>query len=742
MNLKHPRIAIGVQPQSVIIILYFTYCAGMSSVNYSDKLNMSRLHNTTPSTTALPHAWRLMDIFIFITSCLFVIIAAVGLLGNLLVICVLTSTSNRLVYETFCIGLACTDFTYLVLTSPITVSQYYLNSWIFGLFWCKVFNFVVQMTHSKILKLIPQPFARILQDDEVPFTPAELTTLLCYGLLGYFWVNSGSGFRFKHNNLDDFFWLKNDMNILLKGSTIEKFSEGSTDINIFRPFYSDDLEVDFVYKLTRKFGSCGQSLSAIECSVNERYCSVIRKIDKHTAAQDDNADEDKTEKEDNVSGDVEDSNNNNRNTSDGACHENVRKIENNAHYGFSDEVNAFRRMMKTVTRIIIRIPIMSVLIVITMKVTVFSTAFMLLGLTTSRFLSVVLPWQNLKMTELQARLACLAAWCVGILFALPVIVVHVLVTEQLPTLTNSTSNSSGNLTTSSFRGPGETAASPRQFCREQFPSQTSRMGYQLFVLLSTYVLPFVAIIIMNSMIVYKLQQKVSLTHSRNRPTIMTSINGYRLHYSCDSTSNVITRSRASQDYSIMERHQWVQRKEVGYPNTKSSSGSCSRGGEIIPLRSNRSSEELSRRNNMACSVNYAQDETSCALTSKNSTAQDPQQSALSPIESVRMLKEEKQRRRRSKATKLVVLVTTLWCSCWLPTHIINSWFYFDEASFPFTPSMKVAKLLSQTLSFAASCVNPLVYGIMTGTFKNAISKRLPRKDFELTTIGTNTQIHP
>ncbi|KAG5452149.1 hypothetical protein CSKR_201604, partial [Clonorchis sinensis] len=144
MNLKHPRIAIGVQPQSVIIILYFTYCAGMSSVNYSDKLNMSRLHNTTPSTTALPHAWRLMDIFIFITSCLFVIIAAVGLLGNLLVICVLTSTSNRLVYETFCIGLACTDFTYLVLTSPITVSQYYLNSWIFGLFWCKVFNFVVQ----------------------------------------------------------------------------------------------------------------------------------------------------------------------------------------------------------------------------------------------------------------------------------------------------------------------------------------------------------------------------------------------------------------------------------------------------------------------------------------------------------------------------------------------------------------------------------------------------------------------
>ncbi|TGZ65878.1 hypothetical protein CRM22_005653 [Opisthorchis felineus] len=450
----------------------------MSSLNHSDKFNISRFHNTTSSTTTLLHTWRLMDIFIFITSCLFVIIAAVGLLGNLLVICVLTSTSNRLVYETFCIGLACTDFTYLVLTSPITVSQYYLTSWIFGLFWCKVFNFVVQ-------------------------------------------------------------------------------------------------------------------------------------------------------------------------------------------------------------------------------VTVFSTAFMLLGLTTSRFLSVVLPWQNLKMTELQARLACLAAWCVGILFALPVTVVHVLVTNQLPTLTNSTSNPSENLTTSSFGGTGETTATPKQFCREQFPSQTSRMGYQLFVLLSTYVLPFVAIIIMNSMIVYKLQQK-----------------------------------------SIMERHQWAQRKEAGYPNTKSSSTSCSRGGDMIPLRSNRSSGEFSRRNNIACSGDFSQDEAPCVLNAKSPTGQDPQQSALSPIESVRMLKEEKQRRRRSKATKLVVLVTTLWCSCWLPTHIINSWFYFDEASFPFTPSMKVAKLVSQTLSFAASCVNPLVYGIMTGTFKNAISKRLIRKDREITTVGTNTQIHP
>ncbi|KAA3678250.1 uncharacterized protein DEA37_0005732 [Paragonimus westermani] len=46
------------------------------------------------------------------------------------------------------------------------------------------------------------------------------------------------------------------------------------------------------------------------------------------------------------------------------------------------------------------------------------------------------------------------------------------------------------------------------FCRTEFPDQTSRLSYQLFVLLSTYVTPFIGIIIMNSMIVYKLQHKV------------------------------------------------------------------------------------------------------------------------------------------------------------------------------------------------------------------------------------------
>ncbi|KAF6778527.1 hypothetical protein AHF37_01765 [Paragonimus kellicotti] len=105
---------------------------------------------------------------------------------------------------------------------------------------------------------------------------------------------------------------------------------------------------------------------------------------------------------------------------------------------------------------------------------------------------------------------------------------------------------------------------------------------------------------------------------------------------------------------------------------------------------------------------------------------EPRNSVLSPADLVRIEKVERKRRMRTKATKLVVMVTTLWCVCWLPTHVINSWFFFDEKTFPFTATMKKIKLITQTLSFVASCVNPVVYGIMTGTFKNAITNRLFR----------------
>ncbi|VDO64864.1 unnamed protein product [Schistosoma margrebowiei] len=90
-----------------------------------------------------------IEISVIIMACLVCCIVTIGIIGNVLVICVLTCNQTRMVYETFCVGLAVTDLIYLTMTSPITVMQYFLKSWIFGIFWCKVFNFIVQVSYRR-----------------------------------------------------------------------------------------------------------------------------------------------------------------------------------------------------------------------------------------------------------------------------------------------------------------------------------------------------------------------------------------------------------------------------------------------------------------------------------------------------------------------------------------------------------------------------------------------------------------
>ncbi|CAH8487125.1 unnamed protein product [Schistosoma turkestanicum] len=486
-----------------------------------------------------------IEISVIIMACLVCCIVTVGIIGNVLVICVLTCNQTRMVYETFCVGLAVTDLIYLTMTSPITVMQYFLNSWIFGIFWCKVFNFIVQ-------------------------------------------------------------------------------------------------------------------------------------------------------------------------------------------------------------------------------VTVFSSAFMLLGLTTSRFLAVVLPWQNLKMTEIQAKLVCFGAWLVGIIFALPIIIFQVLIPvsrdDILPeNITAFSATSTGMLSTTDHITEMPQTYTPTSkpihdsvktypsidisnnnqevFCREQFPTQSSRMGYQLFVLLSTYVLPFACILILNSCIVLKLKQK----NVAERETSQFKRSSMRDHsiYARNNNNNNNDDSYNSSRKSIT----WLEKKRKRlFSLQQQQQSELHKSDEIhenMPQNYTANQhyhqqqppyleQQLSNDTmilNYPSTINNNNNESDLHCQTKNSIQKcnDFHETTTSnPNELIRVTRELKKKRLRSKATKLVVLVTTLWGVCWLPTHIINSWFFFDEASFPFVPAMKIAKLLSQTLSFAASCVNPVVYSILTGSFKTALSNRLLR----------------
>ncbi|CAH8525067.1 unnamed protein product [Schistosoma rodhaini] len=490
-----------------------------------------------------------IEISVIIMACLVCFIVTIGIIGNVLVICVLTCNQTRMVYETFCVGLAVTDLIYLTMTSPITVMQYFLKSWIFGIFWCKVFNFIVQ-------------------------------------------------------------------------------------------------------------------------------------------------------------------------------------------------------------------------------VTVFSSAFMLLGLTTSRFLAVVLPWQNLKMTEMQAKLVCLGAWLVGIIFALPIIIFQVLIPAprddilpdnitllnttstdisintyhltEMPQIYTSTSKTTHDLIKTYLNiNNNNNYYNQEVFCREQFPTQSSRMSYQLFVLLSTYVLPFACILILNSCIVLKLKQKNVAERETNKlkrtslhdSSIYTRNNNNSITNNISNTNESFNSSRKSTNWLGKKRRLFSIQQQCGSHKSDDIHENISHNYDNHPHhRRQQQQQHLEQQSSGDTTISdYNTNTTSNIGTGYRSSTKNSIQKCdfheniqQNPNELIRATRELKKKRLRSKATKLVVLVTTLWGVCWLPTHIINSWFFFDEASFPFVPAMKIAKLLSQTLSFAASCVNPVVYTILTGSFKTALSNRLLR----------------
>ncbi|VEL33433.1 unnamed protein product [Protopolystoma xenopodis] len=82
---------------------------------------------------------------------------------------------------------------------------------------------------------------------------------------------------------------------------------------------------------------------------------------------------------------------------------------------------------------------------------------------------------------------------------------------------------------------------------------------------------------------------------------------------------------------------------------------------------------------------------------------------------------EKKRKLRARVTKQVIVVTSLYGFCWLPTQFINAWFNIDRHGFPMNHAMKQAKFISQTLSFAASCINPIVYSLMSSSFRMAMA---------------------
>lgn len=73
------------------------------------------------------------------------------------------------------------------------------------------------------------------------------------------------------------------------------------------------------------------------------------------------------------------------------------------------------------------------------------------------------------------------------------------------------------------------------------------------------------------------------------------------------------------------------------------------------------------------------------------------------------------RRAKRRVTRMVVVVAALFGLCWLPHHALVLCVWFGR--FPLTRATYALRILSHLLSYANSCVNPVVYALVSRHFR-------------------------
>lgn len=89
--------------------------------------------------------------------------------------------------------------------------------------------------------------------------------------------------------------------------------------------------------------------------------------------------------------------------------------------------------------------------------------------------------------------------------------------------------------------------------------------------------------------------------------------------------------------------------------------------------------------------------------------------SVDPIEDMSDSKKAKH-----KVTRMIIIVAVLFCICWLPHHLVILCFWFGY--FPLNNSTYVLRILSHLISYANSCVNPIVYALVSKHFRKGFKK--------------------
>lgn len=84
---------------------------------------------------------------------------------------------------------------------------------------------------------------------------------------------------------------------------------------------------------------------------------------------------------------------------------------------------------------------------------------------------------------------------------------------------------------------------------------------------------------------------------------------------------------------------------------------------------------------------------------------------------------------KSKVTKLIIVVVVIFCVCWLPSHVCWLLANYIPASYlePTSAAFRwfyYTRLVAHVLSYANSCMNPVIYAFMSTQFQTAFKRAL------------------
>lgn len=78
------------------------------------------------------------------------------------------------------------------------------------------------------------------------------------------------------------------------------------------------------------------------------------------------------------------------------------------------------------------------------------------------------------------------------------------------------------------------------------------------------------------------------------------------------------------------------------------------------------------------------------------------------------------RHAKRKVTRMIIIVAALFCLCWMPHHALILCVWFGR--FPLTRATYALRILSHLVSYANSCVNPIVYALVSKHFRKGFRK--------------------